>query len=320
MYFAERFRVRSPVLLLMVMVMVAGAANPGFAETGPVRIPGTKSSLVPPEGFVLAELFPGFEQESTASSIMVTEIEIPFEMIATGMTKEGMATRGMELLDSEEIKFGEVDGLLFFLTQEEEGVVYRKWLGIFGDDFQTVMSVGTFPVIRADELSAPIREAVLSTVMDPDAEISMFDGLTFRFQENVELKIANRMSNTLVLTRDGTLETGGPKDPLMIVGSAYREFPIDDVEEFTKDRIMQTDHVEDIGDIEGEAVTIEGSPGYELIATAKDSQTGIPMMLYLLVVARDDTYYLAQGLVGAEAAEKYMPEFLVIARSITFVN
>jgi hypothetical protein len=106
----------------------------------------------------------------------------------------------------------------------------------------------------------------------------------------------------------------------MIVGSAYREFPIDDVEEFTKDRIMQTDHVEDIGDIEGEAVTIEGSPGYELIATAKDSQTGIPMMLYLLVVARDDTYYLAQGLVGAEAAEKYMPEFLVIARSITFVN
>ena len=110
MYFAERFRVRSPVLLLMVMVMVAGAANPGFAETGPVRIPGTKSSLVPPEGFVLAGLFPGFEQESTASSIMVTEIEIPFEMIATGMTKEGMATRGMELLDTEEIKFGEVRG------------------------------------------------------------------------------------------------------------------------------------------------------------------------------------------------------------------
>jgi hypothetical protein len=56
-------------------------------------------------------------------------------------------------------------------------------------------------------------------------------------------------------------------------------------------------------------VNVDGVKGVELTSTANDEQTDIPMELYQVIVVRGDTYYIVQGLVGKEAAAKYLPEF-----------
>jgi hypothetical protein len=308
------------LLTLLAAGLLASVTSTASAEQTAVQVPGTRVCVAPPNGFESAQQFPGFQSPDMTSSIMISELPAPFDDIRRGMTKAGLATRGMTLLSSERVPLAGVDGVLLSVSQDARGVPYLKWLGAFGDARATVMVVATFPKALETEMSGALKQDVLSVAWNPGTAVDVFDGLSFRIEETANLKIANRLSNMLMLTRDGRQAPVAVNEPLLIVGSSISEVQIDDVEAFARNRITQTASVREISGFEGAPVTVGDSPGYELTAAAADVKSGLPVVLYRAIVVKENVYYIVQGLVGAPGAAKYVPEFRKVLRTMSFAR
>jgi hypothetical protein len=239
---------------------------------------------------------------------MVTEIQAPVAEIRKGMTREGLATRGMTLMGSREVKIPAGNALLVLVGQKAAGAEFRKWILVVGDEKQTEMIVGTFPRAAGD-LSGPIKRALLAVSWAGSARTDWFEGLTFRVDSTPKLRLANRTGNTLNFSETGRAGPFGPRDALLFVGNSVGEIEIVDLEAFSKIRAANTVHLKGLANLSGRKLEIDGLPGYELLADAQDTDTGYPIKLYQLLLVDGLTYYVAQGLVGMERADDFVPEF-----------
>ena len=70
--------------LIMVSFVLILFVNHAVAES----VPGTSVNLNPPSGFVKSERFPGFQNETNFSSIMVTEMDGPFAELIRGVPSD----------------------------------------------------------------------------------------------------------------------------------------------------------------------------------------------------------------------------------------
>jgi hypothetical protein len=305
------------------VIALAVVVRPVVAQSDPqvpVRVSGTRVSLTVPPGFEPVVQAPGFRNVETGSSLVVTEIPGPFVAVRAGLTAQGLATRGMHLLSTENVRISSQEAVLLAASQQVNGVPVRTWMGLFGSDTATVMVVAAYPEVFAEKMSAVLRRAVLSAAWSPDLVVDSFEGLQFRLREGRTLKIASRMSNALMLTRGGVTGPLPPTEPLLVVASSLSEVEIGDIEAFAKARLMQIVQVKEITGVEGRKTVAGGRPAYEIRAAARDLKTGAPLVVYQLVAGMGRQYYLVQGLVGAAAADEYMPEFREIGSSLTFVD
>ena len=105
------------------LVACALLASPVVA--GPV--PGTAVSLTPPDGFVAANRFPGFMNESTRSSIMISEIPGPYAEATAGLhDPKRLQAQGMRLLGQSAAKVDGHAALLLQIEQTAYGTLFRK--------------------------------------------------------------------------------------------------------------------------------------------------------------------------------------------------
>jgi len=296
------------------MILAALASSPAVA--GPVRVPGTSTSLQPPNGFSLAEEFPGFKHAELRASIMVTEMPAPAAEVMKGMTREGLATRGMTLISSKAEMIGGREALLLQVAQKAVGAEFLKWMLVTGDQKASVMVVGTFPSGSAGEIGAAIRDSVLSVAWTPRGPSDPFEGLQFRVTPTPKLKVAGRMSDLVMLTESGTMGSLGPTDPLYIVGRSITDSRIGDLPSFSEARARQTAQIRDVQNVSGHALTVGGLAAYELVADAKDVKTGRAMRLYQVVMPEGGGYLIAQGLVGAERGAELLAEFRRVTASL----
>lgn len=309
---------RNMVALFMAAVVMHALVADATAQTA-VQVPGTRVGLVAPAGFEPATQFTGFQQVETGAAIVIAEIPGPFQAVRAGMTKEALATRSLTLVSSEAVWIANREGLLIATVRDVNGAALRQWIGVFGDSQATVTVVAAFPESQMTRLGEPLRQAVLSAEWNPTAAVGVFDGLTFRVEETATLKVSARLVNTVLLTRDGKSGPVAPEDPLLVVGSSFGTVGVGDLEAFARARITQTARVKDVRDIRGEAVTVAGSPGYEIVAAARGDESGVDLALYQVIVLRGGAYYIVQGMVGAASAERDIAEFRAITKTLSFV-
>jgi hypothetical protein len=298
-----------------LLAIAVGTAWPAGAAPEVIAIPGTKVSLEPPPGFVLASQFPGVQNAELASSIMINELPAPVEGVTAGFTAQGLLSRGMTLRSSEEATVAGRPGRLLSVTQVANGATFEKWMAAFGNSSATVLVVATYPQTLASELRAPMRTAVLSATWNPDAKLDHFDGLSFRIRESEHLKIQNRVQNMLLLSHPSR-SPSAPSEPFAVVGSSHSPVQIDDLELFARQRITQTAQISDLRDIRGGSLEVAGRPAYEITAKAKDLKSGESLSVYQFLLVEGDTYYLMQGMVGESRFDEYLPEFRAIAQSL----
>lgn len=284
------------------------------------QVPGTRVSLDPPPGFSPAGQFPGFRKADVSASIVVTEMPGPVTAITAGLTAEGLATRGMTLLGSEEATISGRPARLLRVSQTAQGVVFEKWMLAFGSAEHTVLVVGTFPRDSADDLREPIKQSLLTTRWNLESTPGTFDGLRFRVEETATLRIAGRVSNNLMLTKGGVKGPLPAGEPLLVVGSSMGGAALTDVAEFARRRLAQIEQITEAQNVTGEAVTVDGLPAYELTADGQDARTGVPLRIYQLVVSEQTGYFLAQGFVGRQQAAEFEPQFRQVARSLRRVQ
>lgn len=281
----------------------------------PVRVAGTKVSLDPPESFSVAEQFPGFGRPDLLASIVVTEIPGPSLELQKGMTKEGLATKGMTLIESRTQKVGGKDALLLKVSQRAAGTEFLKIIMVAGDQSNTTMVTGTYPRDMAAELEAAIKRSILSVTWESKASTDPFEGLLYRIEPTKKLKLAGRIGNMLMFSESGGTGPLPPKEPRYIVGNSLDSNAVDNIRSFSEARAAATATLKNIRQLNGRELTVDGLKGYELLADAKNDKTGAPMRLYQVVAAAEKGYFIIQGIVPTERAEEWVPEFKKVTAS-----
>lgn len=304
--------------LIMGAMLVASLAHGSLF--GAEHVAGTKVWLEPPAGFAAESQYPGFRNVDSGATIMVTEVPGPIDRLRSGMTRSGLAGRGMTLVETSDVKVGDHDAQLLLVSQSAAGVVYEKWIVVFGTPTDSVFIVATYPEGSAKALREPMKKAVLSARWNLGAEIDHFDGLPFRVTESAGLKIANRVSNLLMLTEGGVEGAVTPNDPLLVVGASISEVDLRELKAFSETRLRQGEQISDVKNVIGSATKVDGLPAYEIMAEATDANSATPLRVYQLVVADGSRYFLAQGFVGATRVDEFMPQFREVAKSIRRSN
>ena len=284
------------------------------------KIVGTKVSVFPPKDFTSSLQFSGFEHTNSGSSIMITEIPGPVLEVGKGLTKEGLASRGMILIEKNNIIVNSKEAKLLKIRQYAGSVEYLKWLLLLGDASSSVLVTGTFPVSVDKTIGLAIKKSLQTTIWDKNEIVGLFDGLAFRVRESEELKYSKRMSNMVILGRYGEFGQPSLSKPLLIAGSPISQDRIDNISAFSKQNIYQMAKMEDIKFIRESDIKIGGHPAYEIVANAKNQADGTPMMLYQVIIPNGSNYIMIYGQVGKSISEKYIKQFREVANSTQLIG
>jgi hypothetical protein len=259
---------------------------------------------------------PGFGDEETSSSIVITETPAPYSEMARGFTKEALATNDMSMLSRKEISLNGRPGILLHLRQETQSGDILKWMVMTGDEKETVLITAAFPEKMKARWSSEMEKAVLSAQWDVEAETDPLAGLNFSFEDDPSLKFARRVSNNVMLTKDGALPDQPTNDPFFIIGSSFSQVTIPDVGKFAEKRLMQIEQVSGVAIREQSDVTIAGLPGSEIIAEAKwNDLPDAPVVVYQVLLLDGKNYFLMQGFAPREEQERYLAIFNRVAQS-----
>ncbi len=287
-------------------------------------IPATPVCLIQPEGFSQATTFNGYQNKEKNAWVMVSEIQGGYASVSKGMTTELLEKEGLHVLDRREVylnnqkKEGEaIPAQLLSIRQRVKSTGYFKWLLLFGDDDKTIMVNAFYPM--QEKVSNPLGQELESILMaaqwDPQRKLDIEANLSFKIKPEKGLKLAQRMQNTLLYTRDGKTPNPSPEDPMFIVGRSFFEQQIKDPLAFAKNRVIHFPTLKDVEIESVEPAKVDKLEGFEIMARAKDKQTASPMTLYQMMLFSGQHYYILVGAVGKNDTENYFEQFKKTAQS-----
>jgi len=291
------------------------AAPPDAPQGEYVAFPNSGVRLAQPQGFETSETFDGFVHESSSSSVMAVKMPGPFAEIAAGFTEANLAARGLKLISRTEVTHDGQSGILVQFEQAQSGIEFLKWSLLFGSDQQTAVITATFLKERTAEYSAAMKAAVLSARLDDSGSADPLADLDFTVMCSPKLRFAATMSRGAFYTQDGIMRQQSPENPLFLVGPALNKVTVFDYQDYAERRIKQTAETINVLIRSTSPVTIDGLTGFESIADAEDRKSGTPLVVYQVMLFPPDSYVVMQGLVGAEKAEEFLPEFKGMATS-----
>lgn len=280
------------------------------------QVKGTAVRIVPPPGFVPAPRFPGYMQESTNASIMVTEMPAPFSELTAGFSDPAaMKKQRMTLLDKRAVTVDGHGGLLLNVKQSAYGTMFLKWVLVLGDEKKSVMVVANFPQDYEARLSKNLKTSLSTVRWEKDKPLSPAEGLRFTVQEYGNLKRVPTMSNTLAFSRDGVFPSKSPDDPIFVAAPSLSKLPIQDKGSFATERVRSSVGIEGTVIEEITEVTIDDLEGYEVLAKGKHAESGNPVVVYQTILFDDPDYYIMQGRTSERNAENCVPSFKKMART-----
>ncbi|MBC8104014.1 MAG: hypothetical protein H7Z41_15685 [Cytophagales bacterium] len=280
-----------------------------------VAFPNAGVRLVQPSGFTPATSFDGFEHK-TGASVVVMRIPGPYAEVTRGFDTAALKARGITLVTKEDMKIDGLSGVLLNVTQEAHDIVFAKWIAAFGDPSQTILVTASFPQEQTRSLSARLKASVLSARRDKKVGAKPGADITFTLTPSTKLKPASGLGKMLLFTKEGIVPAKNPSDPLFVATPSLGDPPVADRGEYALNRLRQTAHTTVTKITSNQPIGIDDMDGFEIIAEAKDTTSGLPLTLYQVMLFEEDSYFLMQGLVGKEQSAAYLPEFKAMARSL----
>jgi hypothetical protein len=302
--------------IIILVAMFAGCSQSREPAKQSKGVAGSRVRLTPPDEFLPSPRFPGYEQEATGSSIMITEMPGPYSQMSVALsTPSEAAKKGMTLLKKQEVMVNGQSGLLLHFKQTASDIEFLKWLVIFGTENEVVIVTATFPTTFENELSEIMRASILTTRWDKEKSVSPEEGANFSLSEKGEMRLAQRMGNQLLYTKGAIFPSTDVDEPIFVAGQAMSNVRIDDPEYYAKLRIQSTTSVTNIEIESGSKVVVDNLEGYEIVANARDAKSGQPMVVYQTMLFEGQGYFLMQGLAGSQHKETYLPVFKQMSES-----
>ncbi|GAB0157656.1 hypothetical protein CHRYSEOSP005_29350 [Chryseobacterium sp. Alg-005] len=291
-------------LLLIIQVCFGQAKNL-------IKVPGTKCSLIPPDGFVIASSFSGFQNNETGASIMINEIPGPYQSIIDGFTADALKMKGMTLIKKQTIDFKNSKATFFNVTQSANETNYLKQILAFGDAQQTILVNGIYPEV-SKSVEPIIKDALLSTVCDQSQKESSLDAATFTVDiSNTEFKPIKYMSGSLLYSTDGKIPT---EKPILIVGNSLAKVSTQNQKKYAEERLKKLPNGNQSIIKQINKISIDNLNGYEIIADGK-TKNNIPELIYQVMLFNNNgDYYMIVGQ-AKENFEKYLETFKKITKT-----
>lgn len=259
-----------------------------FGQTSQILIPGTKYSMIPPEGFILSTSFSGFQNNETGASIMIMDIPTSYSSLVIGFTKEALKTKGMNLLSKENVRYKNSDAMLFKVSQQANGINYLKQILLFGDKKITVMVNGIYPEQTKDSENE-IKKSLFTIERNEKLVEKPLESVNFSINvDGTDYKLVKSLAGSLLYSEDDKI----PTDKGLIgvsyslghkVNSDYKQFSIDRLKKLpdASNSVIKTIA----------KVTISDMEGYEIVAEDNSKQ-----LIYLVILfTPDKEYYLIVG-------------------------
>lgn len=301
--------------LIIASFLILGAfATEGLTQNKLKKISGTKVSIVPPAGFEAATRFPGYQEEDSNSSIVVTEVPAPISQLKSGLIdSEELAKQGMVLLEQQPVEVDGKDATILKVSQTAYGMEFLKWILLLGNESESVLIAAGFPQELEAQYSKVLKDSLLTVNWNSQTATTPTEGLNYTLQEAGNLKLAQRLANTLLYTKNGEFPAESLDDPVFIVApSVAPQHQV--LEIFARERLLKTDNLTEIAIASESKITIDNLNGYEIIAVGKDIESGEKTALYQVVLLDGENYYyLMQGQVGDSSSQKYLPAFKQLA-------
>jgi len=276
-----------------------------------IKVPGTKCSIIPPDGFVPATNFSGFQNAKTGASIMINEIPVSYQSIENSFTAEELKKRGMMLESKQLIDFNNSKALLIRVRQTANESIYIKQLLIFGDTNKTVLVNGIYPE-AINEIEVEIKEALFSTVYTESQPDNPIEAANFTIDvSGTGFKAVKYMSGSLLYSIDGKIPTD---KPTLIIGNSVSSVLPENQKQYAEERLKKLPQGEFSEIKEIRKITIDGLTGYEIVANGKTHENK-PIIIYQVIIFNDKgDYYIITGR-SEEEHQKYLDVFRKVAKT-----
>lgn len=282
------------------------------------RIPGTRVTLAAPaDGREPGEGFLGYQWPERGASLIVIEMPAPFAEVAKAWTPEGAARGGMELLDVSDATVAGRAGKLVHVRQKVGEAVFLKWIAVCGEGERTLMLNAVFPEVLADELSAPLKAALLGAEWDTKLEIDPFAVLPWTFSKPEGLRFAANLGTTLLFTEDGeVVQKEKPGSARLMVGPSMGKVEIGDPRRYAERRARGLPLIGPTLEIESStAFEAGGRKGWEIVGKARDEKHDLELAVHHVMLFGDDGYVAVTSQCAYATRETWLPRWRACASS-----
>ena len=159
--------------LVLLLSVFSAQAQKGSSYLKPVRytFPETGLSLQAPEHFDTTYMYKGLLHKATSSSLVSTKAAdrnpIAFNL---SLTKEYFSTQNLTLIKSEKLTTPNWQGVLYYLSFEIKNVKMQRMMLVTGTYNDTYIVMANFPDMFSSQLIVPIRESMLTLLLNPNAK------------------------------------------------------------------------------------------------------------------------------------------------------
>lgn len=295
------------LFILFSLISVLSSAQ----SSQPISIPGTKCTMIPPEGFTLSNRFSGFIQPSTGASIMLTELPAPYQEISDGFTAEALRTKGMELVSKRLIDLNGSKATMIVVTQTAQGISYKKQMLLLGDSSVSVIVNGIYP--NGAEIDEKlIEKALFTTRYNQTEQVDPEEAALYTISlEGSAFKPYKYVSGVLLYTEEDQLPT---QKPTLMIGNSLSKVTTTDLKAYATSHLFTVVKPNKPKVIETNEIEIDGLTGIEIIAELEKPGKPTELVYHLILFTEDDDYFLIMGNSSVNIPE-YTRRFKTIART-----
>lgn len=274
------------------------------------EVRGSKIKMIPPDGFLVASNFKGFQDAASNASIMILDTPRSYSETCQGLSVESLAKQNVKVISIQEIIFNKKPATFIEAEQTVEELLLTKYIFVLGTDKESILINGLAPQNNF-VLKNAIKKAILSSIYDADKILVPLDAVDFEINtKDSGFSLAKISPNMLIYSRDGKLPTESNDKTSIVVAKTFSKLEIKDKKSFALNKIktlpLQISAVTSIVPI-----AIGGLKGYELLAKGINRKTGKHEQAYQVLLFNEEGYYIIYG-----SAEDLFNSHLALFRKI----
>ena len=268
-----------------------------------------------PENMPRTEKFSGFLSEEDGASVLLLTNPFSMEKTTSQLVSDAVRSGKTGIIYTKKMKVDGQEGV-FYLTKDPFGDSFiTKCIVAFGNDDFSWIVTGTFNPELESEYGEEILTAILNIKIPDEERLPPGEDVDFTLQPN-RLVITPGFIDKVVFTLTGIFpQEVVTKEPIFQAGRALIDFDVLDQRKLAVQLISPTPAFQiDLVSSEKE-VKIDDLEGYEFVSIGTDLGSGMPLVIYTMILFDDKAGYVMHGWGSTENEENYVPDFRALAES-----
>ena len=257
-----------------------------------IDIPGTRVSIIPPDGFKIKNFAPQLIEESGNGLIAIIETPESYFKIINMYTPEAYKkVPNEELISTKNINIDGYKGTELLIKASDQ----MKYILMFGNEKLCVVIGGSYFKEYESSLASKIRKSALSVVYSLEKQINPEENLPYEILTfGTKLKLAGVTASYSFYTVDGYSPSRiSDKTEFYVGGLQGKSMSEDQIQQYIQD-IMKYEGRFGLEVKNSTKVIIDGMNGYETIGYVKVGNDTIKL-IYDVILYDDDEIYSING-------------------------